>query len=341
MKLLKIGILLVIITLIVTQTNVLDVFKPKTAYAVGDLNVNWGGGITPGDPIFNVSNMAPGDGTTRSVTITNNSTNGRPVAVKGANLTATNSLSGAMEITIKDGSTILYGPKTLTDFLSDSQNPEGIALGTLNPESTQTITFTVTFKESSGNEFQDSQMTFDIVIGIGFAIPQACQSIDLTGKFPIFGTSGNDTINGTNKADVIFGLEGDDKIDGGNNGDCIIGGAGNDRLNLGNGKDIAFGDSGDDQIDGGNDADLLLGNDGDDTISGGNGNDTIEGGSGNDMIESGNGKDNVRGNDDNDNIKGGNENDILTGGNGVDSINGDLGKDTCAGESIKNCEAAL
>lgn len=341
MKLLKIGILLVIITLIVTQTNVLDIFKPRTAYAVGDLNVNWGPGVTPGEPLFTVGNMVPGDSSTKSVTIKNNSASARPVAIKGVSTLITNNLSDAMDIAISDGSTTLYGPKSLTEFFADSQGSEGIFLETINPGDTRTITFTVAFRQSAGNEFQNSQVTFNIVIGISVDIPEACQAIDLRGRFPIFGTNGNDTLRGTNKDDVIFGLEGNDTIESGNGKDCIIGGLGNDDLHGGNENDIVVGDTGNDSIDGGNGADSLFGNEGDDRISGGNESDSITGGVGADMLEGGNGSDTILGDADNDTIKGGNENDILNGGNGVDTINGNVGKDTCAGEHLQNCESAL
>jgi Ca2+-binding RTX toxin-like protein len=341
MKILKIAILLIIVTLIVTQTNVLDVFRPKTAYAVGDLNVNWGAGVTPGDPIFSVNNMAPGDSESRNVVLTNNATTARPVAVKGVPTDNSDNLSDAMDITISNGSTILYGPKTVSEFFTDSTDPEGILLETINPGSSRTITFLVTFRESAGNEFQNDQLVFDIIIGISVDIPTACGDVDLNGRFPIFGTSGNDTLRGSNKDDVIFGLEGNDKIDSGNGDDCIVGGAGNDVLGSGNGKDIVTGNAGSDEIDGGNGADNLSGDEDNDDISGGNEDDIIAGGSGADVLNAGNGNDTVTGNDGNDTIKGGNGSDSLTGGNNSDTINGDLGKDSCSGESLKNCETVL
>jgi Ca2+-binding RTX toxin-like protein len=341
MKLIKITILLVIITLIVTQTNVLDVFKPRTAYAVGDLNVDWGPGVMPGEPLFTISEMAPGDSTTKSVTIKNNAASARPIAIKGVSTRITNNLSDAMDITIKDGPTILYGPKTMTQFFADSQNAGGIPLATINEGQTRTISITASFQQNAGNEFQNAEVAFNIIVGISVDIPEACQDINLSGRFPIFGTSGNDAIRGTNKDDVIFGLEGDDTIDSGNGRDCIVGGMGNDVVNGGNGKDIIDGNFGNDAITGGNDADILTGSEGEDKVAGGNGKDMISGGIGSDVIEGGNGTDTILGDDGDDTIKGGNENDILNGGNGVDSINGDHGKDACVGEHIKNCELAL
>jgi Ca2+-binding RTX toxin-like protein len=50
---------------------------------------------------------------------------------------------------------------------------------------------------------------------------------------PCIGTSGNDTINGSDKQDVIYGLEGDDIIDSGNDSvtDYVFCGPGFDTVN--------------------------------------------------------------------------------------------------------------
>lgn len=342
MRILKIAILSIIIALIVTQTNVLSsFFRPKTAYAVGDLSVDWGAGITPGDPIFTISNMAPGDSTTKTVTITNNATASRPVAIKGVETQMTKNLSDVMDITISDGSTTLYGPKTLTQFFSDSLNVDGIALETLSPGEEKTITFSVTFHQSAGNEFQNADLTFNIVIGISVSIPTACQNINMTGKFPIFGTSGNDRIRGTAGNDVIFALEGNDRVDSGAGNDCIVGGLGNDRLDSGAGNDVVIGNEGDDRLLGGSGNDVVTGDAGKDNIDGGSGNDSISGGVDNDKIGGGSGTDTIHGDDGDDVIAGGSDNDVIRGDIGIDKSNGNTGRDSCSAEDMKSCEITL
>src|SRR6201996_494284 len=101
----------------------------------------------------------------------------------------------------------------------------------------------------------------------------------------IVGTSGNDVIEGTEKADVIWGGPGDDKIYGGLGNDIICGGPGddlihggrgNDWIEAGSGTDRVFGDLGDDHLTGG------PGNQ--DEVSGGLGIDTVNGGAGNEDI---------------------------------------------------------
>lgn len=89
----------------------------------------------------------------------------------------------------------------------------------------------------------------------------------------LFGTSKADTISGRGGDDTIVGGKGNDKLDGGKGNDTIYGGDGNDKLVGGSGNDTIYGGTGNDKIDGGK---------GDDTLIGGAGNDTIDGGSGRD-----------------------------------------------------------
>ena len=91
----------------------------------------------------------------------------------------------------------------------------------------------------------------------------------------IEGGAGNDRIRGRNGADILLGDEGNDDIRGGNDDDTILGGLGNDYIR---------GNRGDDVLLGGDDDDTLRGASGDDTILGGNGDDSIVGGSGDDVL---------------------------------------------------------
>ncbi|WP_176752436.1 VCBS domain-containing protein [Pelistega sp. MC2] len=85
----------------------------------------------------------------------------------------------------------------------------------------------------------------------------------------------DDTINGTDDADIIDGGEGNDTLNGGAGNDRLYGGAGNDTLN---------GGAGDDYLYGGLDNDTLNGGDGDDYLVGGAGKDTLTGGAGADTF---------------------------------------------------------
>ena len=89
----------------------------------------------------------------------------------------------------------------------------------------------------------------------------------------IIGGQDDDTLTGTNLADLIFGLAGVDIITGEEGDDCILAGDGDD---------------------------IVFGNDGDDTVSGDNGNDIIRGGSGEDKLNGNSGFDIIDGGDDHD-----------------------------------------
>lgn len=355
-KLLRLLALLVIVGLLLTQTNIVsNLLRPDTAYAVGDLTVDWGIGTGDVGPIFTVSGMAPGETQTHDVTVNNAAATGRPVGVKGVKTDETGGLADVMHIEIKDGATVLYD-QTLAQFFTDSANPDGIPLSTVSPGGSKTFTFTVTFDENAGNEYQDTTVVFNIVIGIAVDVPEACEELLPEGKFPIFGTDGNDTIRGTTKADVIFALEGNDRVFGHGGNDCIIGGDGNDELRgeTGNdfisgddgadlligasGRDTIFGGLGGDTVRGEAGNDELHGEDGNDVVTGGNGNDTMTGGTGNDTMDGENGNDTLHGNADNDTLKGGNGRDTLMGDDGTDTANGHSGRDTCDAESETGCE---
>jgi Ca2+-binding RTX toxin-like protein len=106
------------------------------------------------------------------------------------------------------------------------------------------------------------------VAAVGAVAPMAFARI-------IGGTSGNDTLNGTARADSIAGRGGDDRINGLAGDDAITGDAGDDTISGGPGEDIIYAGAG---------RDTVSGNGGDDHLFGGGGADVISGGAGNDSI---------------------------------------------------------
>lgn len=302
-----------------------DIFTPATAFAVGDLTVDWGSGVTPGDPIFTVTAMAPGQIASRTVIVQNNApSSARPVGVRGA-ASGTDTLSPALEIIIsadgapKYGAGSATGVKTLQQFFTESAGPNGIELLTLPPGDDTALEFKVTFASSAGNDFQNTSVTFDIIIGIAIAVPADCNAITFTGQ-PIFGTQRAERLVGTPGNDLIFAFEGSDVVRGGGGDDCIVGGPGSDSLQGEGGNDIIFGNEGSDSLQGGAGADRLFGGDGSDSLQGGDGNDYAEGNAGSDGLSGGAG------------------NDTLIGGAGSDGATGNAGTDTCVAESKSSCE---
>lgn len=325
LKLTKIIILNLILVLVVNLVAP-ALLDSSTVRAIGDLSVDWG--VPVGTPIFTIANMAPGQTEIRNVKVVNNSSTIRPVGVRGSKTTETNNLSTALNITISENTTDLYGgssptgPKTLKQFFDETALPNSIFLSNLNGGSSTIYKFTVTFNSTAGNEFQNSQTVFDLIIGISPTVPQECQNIVFSND-PIFGTVKGDNIKGTNGNDLIFGFEGGDSIDGKGGDDCIVGGAGGDSIKGGSGNDVILGEDGSDSIDGG---------EGNDKIYGGSGNDSLSGGAGNDQLFGGAGKDSLEGN-------GGN--DVLIGGDiKGDYTNGNAGRDLCQAELTRNCEGS-
>ncbi len=87
----------------------------------------------------------------------------------------------------------------------------------------------------------------------------------------LFGTPGNDTLEGGAQDDELYGDEGNDTLIGGDGNDKLFGEFGDDTLNGGSGNDELYGDDGDDTLDGGSGNDILNGGNGADNLTGGAG----------------------------------------------------------------------
>lgn len=149
----------------------------------------------------------------------------------------------------------------------------------------------------------------------------------------LLGTSGDDSLTGTDVANISEGGEGHDVISGNGGDDTLSGGQGQDRLLGGDGNDILSGDDGHDTLVGGAGNDSLMGGEGQDRLVGGADNDTLLGGEGHDILTGGAGKDSLEGGIGDDSLWGGAGNDTLAGGAGHDTLYGDQGKDRLVGDS--------
>ena len=191
-----------------------------------------------------------------------------------------------------------------------------------------TVTFTYTAKVGD-----QSSAPATVTITVTEAVPSS--------PCTIRGTSGNDTLTGTSRSDVICGFGGNDTLVGGDGNDLLFGGSGNDSISGGGGADIAGGGWGNDTINGGAGLDILRGGSGDDTLNGDAGNDllegtggadTLNGGADADLLTGGTGVDKLSGADGNDHldVKDGAPNDLADGGAGRDTVSRDSG-DTVIG----------
>ena len=99
------------------------------------------------------------------------------------------------------------------------------------------------------------------IVGSGNADTLNFTAVTLTGVVNIDGGGGNDTLTGSQNADVMLGGAGNDTLNGGNGNDTLIGNAGNDTLNgqgdndtfqfagTGNGFDAVTGAAGTDRVE--------------------------------------------------------------------------------------------
>lgn len=346
-------ILIIILTLATVYSFAAPKFiNPDTAFALGDLTIDWGVPV-PGDPIFVVENMLPGDVEQRSVIVKNNGTSTKPIHIIGERTGGSGNIESVLDMVISENSTDLYGgttgAKTVEDFFTNSPPPDGLFLFDLGPGVTKTINFKVTFDPNAGNEFQLTSVIFDLTIRMVSDIPAECQNITFEGD-PIFGTALGDVLVGTNGNDLIFGLEGGDSIDGLEGDDCLVGGLGGDSIFGREGKDVLLGNEDGDSLDGGEGDDLLIGHGGDDYLIGGagidqlfgnEGHDTLDGGDDNDFLDAAEGDDTLLGGGGNDQmfagpgsdtLGGGSGNDLMRGNEGVDVLQGDNGEDEMYGD---------
>ena len=109
------------------------------------------------------------------------------------------------------------------------------------------------------------------------------QTVD---KINIYGTEGDDNIEGTAQQEAVFGYGGNDTIYTRQGDDLVYGGDGNDIIDTCEGNDVIYGEAGDDTINSGAGDDIVYGGDGNDIITNSGGNDYIDGGAGDDTIKS-------------------------------------------------------
>lgn len=116
--------------------------------------------IFENEPLFSEVNFLPGEEITRWVRVTNVAENSRTVAARVDAFNDPDFLGGQLDISIKQGGTVLYA-KTLTDFFNDGE----IIFSSINPGETAQFDFNVIFKPATGNAYMLKSLTFDILVG--------------------------------------------------------------------------------------------------------------------------------------------------------------------------------
>lgn len=151
------------------------------------------------------------------------------------------------------------------------------------------------------------------------------------------GQDGNDTIYGSDYADVIIGSSGNDLLKGFGGADQIYGdttttGSADGAISPEQGKDTLYGGTGNDTMSGGALADILYGEADNDTLYGGSDDDLLDGAAGADYLWAGWGNDRLFGGADVDELFGEEGNDALYGGAAFDWMYGNDGDDFLDGQ---------
>ncbi len=159
------------------------VFSDNTVQAFGDLLVNFH--VPVGSPIFNLINMKPGDSQTKQVDVTNNGSSQKFISVRGQRSGGAGDnpkIETILSVSIKEGASILYGPKTMSNFLADSLDTNGIPLNTVNSGNNRTYSFQVNLPTTAGNEFQGksvtANLTFDTISANDLVINEVFYNVD-------------------------------------------------------------------------------------------------------------------------------------------------------------------
>jgi hypothetical protein len=182
-------------------------------------------------------------------------------------------------------------PNTLNTFPVDIRVEAGDVLGFYTGTSGYCGRFDSDFAYvyAAGDVPRGDTETFTLVAGpSGFQLdvsaevrPFRCGGKNAT----IAGTEGSDTLEGTNRRDVIAALGGKDTVRSFRGNDVVCGAGGKDKLKGGGGKDKLRGQKGGDRLKGGGGKDKLKGAKGKDKLNGGGGKDKCVGGKGDDSAK--------------------------------------------------------
>jgi len=137
----------------------------NSTYAVtemsGDLTISY-----PGDPpLFSELNLAPGDTTTKTITITNDGDTTQDIAIAVTDYNDPDNLASKLNIFIKKGVVELYGGLSNPKYLSDLFSAGEVYLATLDSSITTDYDFEITFDPEADNNYQGKITIFDFSIG--------------------------------------------------------------------------------------------------------------------------------------------------------------------------------
>jgi hypothetical protein len=206
--------------------------------AIGGLSFTFHN-IPVGEPLFDKIVLAPGNCTTRTVTVANDGNKAETIAVRGRGFVRDKILENNLSFKISTGTNFLN--TTLRDFL-ERQSESTLSAVPVGKKTD--ISFELCLPQIVGNDLQQKSTNFDLEFGRLAEIvdlPAQCQELSFLISKTIRGTAKNDIIRGTKENELILGGAGNDLVDGGGGSDCLVGGDGNDILQGGSGNDVILG----------------------------------------------------------------------------------------------------
>ncbi|MHC4879724.1 MAG: Calx-beta domain-containing protein [Planctomycetota bacterium] len=243
----------------------------------------------------------------------------------------TSVIDGRMSITDASGNLIPYYSAVATND-DEFETPDSIIIDLMIPADG---TYYINVEDMTGTGTGDYELfiyDFDAIMSAQLAT--GVQSVPV-GQVTMIGGAGNDSLNGSDNADLIIGggghdvitaADGNDTVYGGGGRDTIDGGDGNDTVVGNGGLDLLEGGAGDDFLNGSSSRDRVYGDDiagletGNDTVAGGEGRDMVFGGAGDDLLLGGQGHDTLEGGDGSDTLRGQTGHDLIDGGADDDLI---------------------
>lgn len=130
---------------------------PATALAVVDPNLTV---VFNPNPLFSQVNFAPGQTTTGSIQVTNNSAQTQKAQIEAIKQSNEGGLAEQFNFVVKQDGNILY-EKTLKEFFDAGQ----VYLSDVASDATVKYDLSVTFKSEAGNDLQGKTVGFDLVAG--------------------------------------------------------------------------------------------------------------------------------------------------------------------------------
>jgi len=262
---------------VIGMASVYQNARASEAYAVNPITVTYDED-SPTDPMFEVTNMLPGDVIEKEFKVKNTGHATVNVEMYGSLTNVLKNFDEILTIEIIELPATSVFAGTLEDFLDHTP----FDLGGFAPNAEKTYSVKVKFPSSAGNVYQNAKVVFDIIWQAKFKtdpeLPLECSHLEGKIKHVIRGNEHNNYLFGTHHNDLIIGFGGNDHINGKGGDDCIVGNEGNDKLVGGSGMDVLLGGAGNDELFGGTNNDFLDGGPDHDFLKGESGTDTCVGG---------------------------------------------------------------